>query len=75
MTKIRLLVSGALVAGSLFVTAAPASATCRPERPDTCETEWPDIQEIGDVSCVGYVALPTGTVTVDLCDPTSYIPQ
>ena len=47
MKKIaRVAIVGAVLGGSLFTAAAPASATCHPEKPSTCEPEYPDIQEI-----------------------------
>ena len=47
MKKIaRVALVGAVLGGSLFAAAAPASATCHPEKPSTCEAEFPDVQEI-----------------------------
>ncbi len=70
--KLRLLLAAAIALGSIFVGAGPASATCRPERPEPCEVEgFPP-----DYSCVAEIVLPNGTsYTVDLCDPSRYIPQ
>ncbi|HWL65722.1 MAG TPA: hypothetical protein VNP73_07095 [Actinomycetota bacterium] len=34
-----------LACSSLFVVAGPASATCHPERPETCEAEFPPALE------------------------------
>jgi hypothetical protein len=47
----RVAIVGAVLGSSLFVAAAPASATCHPEKPSTCEPEYPDIQEILDRYC------------------------
>ena len=47
MKKIaRVAIVGTVLGGSLFTAAAPASATCHPEKPSTCEPEYPDIREI-----------------------------
>ena len=66
--KLRMLLVGALVFGSIFVGAGPASATCRPERPQTCEIEDP-------FNCYLYVELPGHSFTINYCDPSSLIPQ
>ena len=49
LTRVALV--GAVMGSSLFVAAAPASATCHPEKPSTCEPEYPDLQEIIDRYC------------------------
>ena len=70
--KLRIAVVGALVVGGVFVGVGPASATCRPERPEPCETELPPLEP----SCEGASYLPDGTtITVNYCDPSSYIPE
>ena len=67
--KFRLLLAGALVVGSIFVGAAPASATCHPEKPSTCEPEI-------DPMCDGYITLPNGSsFYFNFCDPEALIPQ
>ena len=72
--KLRIAVVGALVVGSVFVGVGPASATCRPERPNTCEVEYPPLEP--EPSCDGAIYLPDGTtVTVNYCDPSQYIPE
>jgi hypothetical protein len=44
--KLRLTIAAAVIGSSLFIGAAPASATCRPEDKVPCETEGlPDLQE------------------------------
>ena len=47
MTKrLRFLLATAVIGGSIFIGAGPASATCRPEDKVPCETEGlPDLSE------------------------------
>ena len=68
--KIRVLLVGAVVAASVVVGTGPASASCRPERPETCEVELP-IQP----DCYLFVELPGHSLVINYCDPSSLIPQ
>ena len=61
--KLRIALVAALVGGSLFAGAAPASATCRPERPDTCEIEDPL-----DPQCTVYFHTPVSSHSVNWCE-------
>ena len=63
--KLRIALVAALVGGSLFVGVAPASATCRPEKPSTCEIEDPL-----DPQCVVYYTTPVGVSgSINYCEP------
>ena len=70
--KLRLVIAAAVAIGSIFVGAAPASATCRPERPQTCEIEDPPRPEF---DCYVTLTLPDQTITINYCDPSEHIPQ
>lgn len=62
--KLRIALVAAMATSALFAGAGPASATCRPEKPSTCEVEDPELQ------CIYYVNLPSGhSFTFNLCDP------
>ena len=66
MKKIaRVALVGAVLSSSLFVAAGPASATCHPEKPSTCEPEYPDIREILE-NCSSN--LDTGLPEIGVCD-------
>jgi hypothetical protein len=65
LKKIRLGLVGALVATFMIPMAAPASATCRPEKPSTCEAELPDPRELAPtLSCTVGV----GPVSLNYCE-------
>ena len=59
--KLRIALVAALAGSALFAGAAPASATCNPEKPSTCEAELPE------PNCVFYYSLPVGSGSIDLC--------
>ena len=61
---VRTMLVAAVLGGSMFVAAPPASATCHPEKPSTCETEFPDVQEILD-AC--YSNIETGLPPIGVC--------
>ena len=66
MKKIaRVALVGAVLSGGLFVTAAPASATCHPEKPSTCEAEFPTLEDIL-ARCAN--AIDTGLPETGVCD-------
>jgi hypothetical protein len=59
--KLRIALVAALAGSALFMGAAPASATCHPEKPSTCEVEDPEI------NCVLYYSVPVGSGSIDYC--------
>lgn len=59
--KLRIALVAALAGSALFAGAAPASASCNPEKPSTCEAELPQ------PNCVLYYSIPGGGGSIDYC--------
>lgn len=60
----RVAIVGAVLGGSLFTAATPASATCHPEKPSTCEPEYPDVREILEACQISF---DTGLPPIGVC--------
>ena len=63
--RLRIALVAAMIGGSIFIGAAPASATCNPEKPSTCEAELPIRDFIENCSTSFDHGLP---VTLGVCD-------
>ena len=63
MKNLRIAVVAAVLGATLFVGAAPASATCHPEKPSTCEADLPDINDQCSLS-----PRPDLPVVLGVCD-------
>ena len=62
--KLRICLAAAIVGSSLFLSAGPASATCRPEDKVPCETEG--LPELDGCSTSLDLGLPTKLGVCDL---------
>ena len=62
----RVIIAGLLTIGGLIGSAGPASATCHPEKPSTCEADFPpDLPQ----ACWATITLPTGDQVTPPCVP------